>query len=134
PKVDHEFYVMQAELYTTARLGVAGHHDFDGLKMDDESPDYVVFNAKGSSITGDGSMTAEVGETVRIFFGVGGFLPSSLHLIGEIFDKVYLEGGVGSAANTNVQTTPVRAGGATVVEFRLNVPGTYTLVGHALAR
>jgi len=134
PKVDHEFYVMQAELYTSARLGIAGHHDFDGLKMDDESPDYVVFNGKVGSLTGDGAMTAKVGETVRIFFGVGGFLPSSLHLIGEIFDKVYPEGAVGSAANTNVQTTLVPAGGATVVEFRINVPGTYTLVDHALAR
>lgn len=133
-KVDHEFYVMQAELYTSARLGIAGHHDFDGLKMDDESPDYVVFNGKVGSLTGDGAMTAKVGETVRIFFGVGGFLPSSLHLIGEIFDKVYPEGAVGSAANTNVQTTLVPAGGATVVEFRINVPGTYTLVDHALPR
>ena len=134
PKVDHEFYVMQAELYTSARLGIAGHHDFDGIKMDDESPDYIVFNGKVGSLTGDGAMTAKVGETVRIFFGVGGFLPSSLHLIGEIFDKVYPEGAVGSAANTNVQTTLVPAGGATVVEFRVNVPGTYTLVDHALPR
>ena len=134
PKVDREFYVMQAELYTSARLGIAGHHNFDGLKMDDESPDYVVFNGKVGSLTGDGAMTAKVGETVRIFFGVGGFLPSSLHLIGEIFDKVYPEGAVGSAANTNVQTTLVPAGGATVVEFRINVPGTYPLVDHALPR
>lgn len=133
-KVDHEFYVMQAELYTNARLGTAGHHVFDGLKMDDESPDYVVFNGKVGSLTGAGAMTAKVGETVRIFFGVGGFLPSSLHLIGEIFDKVYPEGAVGSPANTNVQTTLVPAGGATVVEFRVNVPGTYTLVDHALPR
>ncbi len=134
PKVDREFYVMQAELYTTARLGVAGHHDFDAVKMDNEEPDYVVFNGKVGSLTGDNAMTAKVGETVRIFFGVGGFLPSSLHLIGEIFDKVYPEGAVGSAPNTNVQTTLVPAGGATMVEFKINTPGTYTLVDHALPR
>ena len=134
PPVDHEFYVMQAELYTTARLGVAGHHDFDGLKMDDESPDYVVFNGKVGSLTGDNAMTAKVGDKVRIYFGVGGFLPSSLHLIGEIFDKVYPEGAVGSAPNTNVQTTLVPAGGAVMVEFTINVPGTYLLVDHALPR
>jgi nitrite reductase (NO-forming) len=134
PKVDREFYVMQGELYTSARLGVTGHHDFDVLKMDDESPDYVIFNGKVGSLTGDNAMKASVGETVRIFFGVGGFLPSSLHLIGEIFDKVYPEGAVGSPANQNVQTTLVPAGGATIVEFHLNVPGTYTLVDHALPR
>ena len=134
PKVDREFYVMQAELYTTARLGVPGHHDFDAVKMDNEQPDYVIFNGKVGSLTGDNAMKANVGETVRIFFGVGGFLPSSLHLIGEIFDRVYPEGAVGSAPNQNVQTTLVPAGGATMVEFKINVPGTYTLVDHALPR
>jgi nitrite reductase (NO-forming) len=134
PKVDREFYVMQGELYTTARLGVAGHHDFDAIKMDNEEPDYVIFNGKVGSLTGDNAMKANVGETVRIFFGVGGFLPSSLHLIGEIFDRVYPEGAVGSAPNQNVQTTLVPAGGATMVEFKINTPGTYTLVDHSLAR
>jgi nitrite reductase (NO-forming) len=134
PKVDHEFYVMQAELYTTAPLGVPGQHDFSATKMDDESPDYVVFNGKVGSLTGDNAMKAKVGDKIRIFFGVGGFLPSSLHLIGEIFDRVYPEGAVGSGPNTNVQTTLVPAGGAAVVELQLQVPGTYTLVDHALPR
>jgi nitrite reductase (NO-forming) len=134
PPVDREFYVVQGELYTSGRLGLAGHHDFDGIKMDAEEPDYVVFNGKVGSLTGDGAMTAKVGERVRIYFGVGGFLPSSLHLIGEIFDRVYPEGAMGSAPNTNVQTTLVPAGGSTIVEFTLQVPGNYTLVDHALAR
>jgi len=134
PPVDREFYVVQGELYTSGRLGLAGHHDFDGLKMDAEEPDYVIFNGKVGSLTGDGAMTAKVGERVRIYFGVGGFLPSSLHLIGEIFDRVYPEGAMGSAPNTNVQTTLVPAGGSTIVEFTLQVPGNYTLVDHALAR
>jgi len=134
PPVDHEFYVMQAELYTNGVLGVPGHHDVDMIKMGNEEPDYVVFNGKVGSLTGDGAMTAKVGETVRIFFGVGGFLPSSLHLIGEVFDRVYPEGAMGSAVNTNVQTTLVPAGGATIVEFKIQVPGSYTLVDHALGR
>ena len=134
PKVDREFYVMQGELYTSARLGIPGHHEFDGVKMDNESPDYVLFNGGVGSLTGDSAMAAKVGERVRIYFGVGGFLPSSLHLIGEIFDKVYPEGAIGSAPNTNVQTTLVPAGGAVIVEFQLNVPGTYLLVDHALPR
>jgi len=134
PKVDRELYVMQAELYTTARLGVTGHHDFDAIKMDSEQPDYVVFNGKVGSLTGDNAMTAKVGETVRIYFGVGGFLPSSLHLIGEIFDRVYPEAGVGAGPEQNVQTTLVPAGGATIVEFHVDVPGTYLLVDHALPR
>jgi len=134
PRVDREFYVMQGELYTNGAFGVAGHHDFNQAKMDNEQPDYVIFNGKVGSLTGDNAMTAKVGETVRIYFGVGGFLPSSLHLIGEIFDRVYPEGAVGSPPNRNVQTTFVPAGGATMVEFHLDVPGSYTLVDHSLPR
>ncbi len=134
PKVDREFYVMQGELYTNGILGTQGHHDVDMIKMGNEEPDYIVFNGKVGSLTGDDAMTAKVGETVRIFFGVGGFLPSSLHLIGEIFDRVYPEGAMGSAVNTNVQTTLVPAGGATIVEFKIQVPGTYLLVDHSLGR
>ncbi|HEX9435604.1 MAG TPA: multicopper oxidase domain-containing protein, partial [Candidatus Limnocylindria bacterium] len=132
PAVDRELYVVQGELYTNAAKGTPGHHDFDPAKLDDERPDYVTFNGSAGALTGDNAMTAKVGETVRLYFGVGGFLPSSLHLIGEIFDRVYAEGG--GAVNTNVQTTFVPAGGATMVEFKLDVPGTYLLVDHALGR
>src|SRR4030095_6394141 len=59
---------------------------------------------------------------------------SSFHVIGEIFDRVYTEGAFGSPAATNVQTTSVPAGGATIVEFKLEVPGRYILVDHALSR
>ena len=132
PKVDREFYVMQGELYTNAARGTPGHHDFSQAKMDDERPDYLVMNGAAGALTGENAMTAKVGDTVRIYFGVGGFLPSSLHLIGAIFDKVYPE--AGGVPNTNVQTTLVPAGGATMVEFHVPVPGTYTLVDHSLPR
>jgi nitrite reductase (NO-forming) len=80
-------------------------------------------------------MKAKVGETVRIYFGVGGpNASSSFHVIGEIFDRVYPEGAFGSPVATNVQTTTVPAGGATIVEFKLEVPGRYILVDHALSR
>jgi nitrite reductase (NO-forming) len=80
-------------------------------------------------------LKADVGETVRIFFGVGGpNFTSSFHVIGEIFDRVYNQASLTSPALTDVQTTLVPAGGATVVEFELEVPGNYLLVDHALAR
>ena len=61
-------------------------------------------------------------------------LISSFHVIGEIFDTVYREGGT-VPTQRNVQTTPVPAGGATgMVEFTARVPGTYVLVDHALFR
>ena len=55
---------------------------------------YVVFNGAVGSLVGDKALTAKVGETVRLFVGNGGpNLTSSFHVIGEIFDNVYPEGG-----------------------------------------
>ena len=69
-------------------------------------------------------MKAKVGETVRIYVGNGGVnLISSFHVIGEIFDTVYPEAAIGSAPSRNIQTTAVLPGGATIVEFKLDVPG-----------
>ncbi|MBS0630376.1 MAG: nitrite reductase, copper-containing [Verrucomicrobia bacterium] len=134
PKVDREYYVMQGEFYTTGKYGEEGMQSFDMAKAIDERPPYIVFNGAVGSLVGDKAMTAQAGEHVRIYFGVGGpNLTSSLHVIGEIFDKVYPEGGL-SLVNHNVQTTLVPSGGAAVVEFQVNVPGTYVLVDHSLTR
>lgn len=96
---------------------------------------YVFFNGKHSRHTGDGVLKAKTGEKVRIFFGnAGPNLISSFHVIGEIFDNVYREADLVSPPARSVQTTLVPAGGATVVEFGLQVPGTYTLVDHAIFR
>ena len=133
PKVDHEYYVMQSELYTNAAFGTPGHHDFSNDKMLNETPDYVLFNGRVGALTGAGALTAKVGESVRIYFGVGGFVDSNFHVIGEIFDRVYPEGALGQPLE-NVQTTLVPAGGATAVEFTVEVPGRYLLVDHALPR
>ena len=104
----------------------------DGL---DEHPRYVFFNGRYNRHAGAGVLKAKVGERVRIFFGnAGPNLISSFHVIGEIFDNVYREGDLISPPARNIQTTLVPAGGATVVEFGLNVPGTYTFVDHAIFR
>ncbi|MBM4427606.1 MAG: nitrite reductase, copper-containing, partial [Chloroflexi bacterium] len=98
-------------------------------------PEYVVFNGAVGALTEQKPLRANVGETVRIFFGVGGpNLTSSFHVIGEIFDRVYDQASLTSAPLTDVQTTLVPPGGATVVEFKLEVPGNYILVDHALSR
>jgi nitrite reductase (NO-forming) len=102
--------------------------------MLDERPDYVLFNGGVGAVSGANAFSAKVGETIRIFFGVGGpNLTSSFHTIGEIFDRVYPEGALAEPA-ANVQTTLVPAGGATVVEFKVEVPGTYPIVDHSLGR
>ena len=133
PPVDREYYVMQGEIYTAGRHGEGGLQHFDPAKAEDERAPYVVFNGAVGSLVGDRALQAKRGETVRIYFGVGGpNITSSFHVIGEIFDRVFMEGG--AVAQHNVQTTMVPAGGSTIVEFKVEVPGTYVLVDHSLSR
>ncbi len=134
PPVDKEYYVMQGDFYTTGAYGDPGLQSFDAAKSIDERPTYVLFNGSVGALTGAGALTAKVGDRVRIYFGVGGpNLTSSFHIIGEIFDRVYPDGTFGHPLE-DVQTTTVPPGSATVVEFRVKVPGTYLLVDHALSR
>ena len=134
PPVDKEFYVMQGDIYTTGKFGEEGLQFFDQNKAIDERPSYVVFNGAVGSLVGDKALTATVGQTVRMFVGNGGpNLLSSFHVIGEIFDHVYPEGGT-LDAQRNVQTTLVPAGGSAIVDFKVEVPGTYILVDHSLFR
>jgi len=132
--VDKEFYVMQGDLYTSHAFGTKGHHEYNPDRAADEMPTYYTFNGAVGALGKEHKMVAKVGDTVRIYFGVGGpNKVSSFHLIGEIFDKVYSEGST-SAVKENVQTTLVPAGGATIAEFKLQYPGKYLLVDHALSR
>lgn len=133
PKVDREYYVMQGDFYTKGKYGEAGLQPFDMEKAIKEQPDYVVFNGSVGALNGDKAITAKVGETVRLFVGNGGpNMMSSFHVIGEIFDKVYIEGG--SLENKHVQTTLVPAGGAAITEFKVDVPGTFIMVDHSIFR
>jgi len=135
PKVDREFYVMQGELYTTQAHGTPGEHEFSLERLLDERPSHLTFNGAMGALTTTHKMEAKVGETVRIFFGVGGpNATSSFHVIGEIFDRVYNQGDLTSPPLKDVQTTTVAPGGATMVEFKVEVPGKYILVDHALSR
>lgn len=133
PKVDKEFYIMQGDFYVKGNFGDKGMQEFDMNKAIAETPDYVVFNGNTGGLLGNNELQANVGETVRFFVGNGGpNLTSSFHLIGEIFDRVYPEGG--SLVNENVQTTLIPAGGAAIVEFKATVPGEYVIVDHAIFR
>ncbi|MEO8960792.1 MAG: copper-containing nitrite reductase [Ginsengibacter sp.] len=133
PKVDREYYVMQGDFYTKGKFGAKGLQDFDEDKALAENPDYVLFNGRVHSMTGPNALPAKVGETVRLFVGNGGpNLISSFHPIGQIFTKVYME--AGSEINTDVQTTLIPAGGAAIVEMKMQVPEVINLVDHAIFR
>lgn len=135
PPVDREYYVMQGEIYTEEPIGTAGVLTESWQKLIDERAEYIVFNGHVGALTDHYPLQARVGETVRIYFGVGGpNYMSSFHVIGEIFDRVYLEGSLVSPPIESVQTIKVAPGGSGIVEFKCEVPGRYVLVDHALSR
>ncbi len=133
PPVDKEYYVVQGDFYTVGKYREKGLQPFDMQKAIEENATYVVFNGTEGALLGDKALKVKVGEKVRLFVGNGGpNLVSSFHVIGEVFDRVYSEGG--SRFQENVQTTIVPAGGSTIVDFKMEVPGTYVLVDHSIFR
>jgi nitrite reductase (NO-forming) len=131
--VDREYYVMQSEFYTTGNFMERGHQPFDMERALAENPSYVLFNGHTNALMGENAITANVGETIRLFVGNGGpNLVSSFHVIGAVLENVYAEGG--TVANHNIQTTLVPAGGSAITEFRANVPGDLILVDHSIFR
>ena len=124
---------MQGDFYTAGKYREKGLQPFDMQKAIDERPTYVLFNGAEGALVGDKALKAKIGEQVRLYIGNGGpNLVSSFHVIGEIFDKVWFEGG--TRFQENVQTTMMPAGGSAIVEFHAEVPGSYVLVDHSLFR
>ncbi|KAJ9132363.1 Nitrite reductase, copper-containing [Pleurostoma richardsiae] len=140
PTVDREYYVVQSEFYHETpeilddgrKSEVVEFSYPNGLR---EEPNVVVFNGSESALTRDHPLKAHVGESVRIFFGnAGPNLTSSFHVIGSIFRNVYRDGDIVSPPGHFVQTVTVPPGSATVMDMKMIVPGTYTLVDHAMFR
>ncbi len=132
--VDHEYAIFQSEFFTmpSAEAGVMELSMEKGLA---EHPDHVVLNGKAGALVGEGALQAKAGETIRLFVGnIGPNSTSSFHIIGEIFDTVYIEGAIGGTLNHNVQTTLIPAAGATIVEFKVDVPGDYLMLDHSIFR
>lgn len=133
PPVDHEFYVAQGEFYSVGGLGRTGLQLFDAQAMLDGKAQYVVFNGRTGALADN--MRAKVGDTVRLYVANGGVnYISSFHVIGEILDSVYREGDLVSPPAQSLQSTLIPAGAAAVLDFKVDYPGKYILVDHALSR
>lgn len=140
PEVEREYYVMQSEYYVEPpeRLSngrLADTVEFSYPRGLSEDADVVVFNGKEGALTRDSPLKAATGDRVRIYFGnAGPNLTSAFHVIGGIFDRVYRDGDLVSPPGRYVQTIAVPPGGSSVVDLHMLVPGTYTLVDHAIFR
>lgn len=137
PKVDHEFYLGQNEIYIQGNAGDQGMQEFSFDKMKNENADYVLINGEKTALTAGryGALKVKKGETARIFFVNGGpNLMSSFHPIGNVFTKVWRAGAIASNPERYVQTVTVAPGSCGIFEMDFPVPSTIHLVDHALSR
>src|SRR5581483_8593853 len=135
PHVDHEFYVMQGEIYTAAPKGKPGLQAFSEAKLLQESAEYFVFNGAVDALTKEHPLKANAGETVRLFVGdAGPNATSSFHVVGQIFTKDFQLGSLTSPAINGVQTASIPAGGAAILELKTTTAGQFAFMDHAMAR
>ncbi len=133
--VDHEYYVMQSEFYTTVPKGKSGLQQFSVENLMAENAQYYLFNGAVDSLTKEYPLHANEGETVRIFFGnAGPNATASMHMVGEIFTRYYQFGSLSSPPLEGIQTASIPPGDAGIFEVKARAPGQFSFMDHAISR
>lgn len=136
-KVDREYAVVQSEFYT--RLDPR-HRKVDGVplyvldteRVRTKAPTYTVFNGRYNGLV-DHPFEAKPGERVRLFvLNVGPSNTSSFHVVGTIFDRVWLEGNPDNQLR-GAQTVLLGSSNSAIVEFVVPEAGSYVMVDHHFA-
>jgi nitrite reductase (NO-forming) len=136
-KVDREYAVVQSEFYTKLdpqRRKVGGQplYVLDGERVRTKAPTYTVFNGRYNGMV-DHPLEARPGERVRLFvLNVGPSNTSSFHVVGTIFDRVWLEGNPDNQLRGS-QTVLLGSSNSAIVEFVIPEAGSYVMVDHHFA-
>lgn len=144
-----EAYVVQSEWYLRESGAGGGDDDDDEAALPEDvlvlderaafasQPNLYTFNGHRDALVepqifGDRIRASNDGS-VRIFFAnAGPNLPSSFHVVGGIFDRVFT--GNFEQSLRDEETVLVPPGSAAVFELSLPVLGDYEMVDHALYR
>lgn len=130
-EINREYVIIQNEWYRYNDLddftnGVPSHVVFStkALKEEDQNTNGDTFSLK------DKPLLAKVGDRVRIYINnVGPNEVSSFHVVGTIFDDVYIDGNPYNHYK-GLQTVLLPASGGAVVEFTVTKIGSYSIVTH----
>ncbi|HEX8039159.1 MAG TPA: multicopper oxidase domain-containing protein, partial [Chryseosolibacter sp.] len=128
-KVDKEFAFVQNEYYLKREGKIFVPDTATAMK---KQPTFVTFNGKVAQYFLH-PLHVKAGERVRVYFlNVGPNNATSFHVIGTIFDKVWLDG---NPANELVGMQAVYLGPAqgAIVEFVLPEKGKYPFIDHSYA-
>jgi len=129
-EVDREYVVVQSEYYLTEGPSDLYQYDFEAAQT--VNPSHVVFNGH-QTILHDQPLKANEGERVRIHFSNNGPSgTSSFHVIGAIFDRVWLEGHPFNEMR-GMQTVLLGASGSATIDFIVPEEGKYILIDHEFA-
>jgi len=136
-KVDREYAVIQSEFYTKPdpekrKVDGVPLYVLDGARVRAKAPTYTVFNGRYNGFV-DKPLPAKPGERVRLFvLNVGPSNTSSFHVVGTIFDRVWLEGNPDNQLR-GAQTVLLGSSNSAITEFIIPEAGSYIMVDHHFA-
>jgi nitrite reductase (NO-forming) len=136
-KVDREYAVVQSEFYTRLdpqkrKIDGVPLYVLDTERVRTKAPTYTVFNGRYNGLV-DHPFQAKPGERVRLFvMNVGPSNTSSFHVVGTIFDRVWLEGNPDNQLRGS-QTVLLGSSNSAIVEFVVPEAGSYVMVDHHFA-
>src|SRR5512141_1219335 len=136
-KVDREYVVIQSEFYVKPapnkqKVGGTPLYVLDSENLKKAAPNYTVFNGVHNGMIRK-PLTAKAGERVRLYvLNVGPSKTSSFHVVGTIFDRVWIDGNPDNQFR-GMQTVLLGSSGAAIVEFMIPEAGSYVMVDHHFA-
>src|SRR5215467_2128549 len=136
-KVDREYAIVQSEFYTKLdpekrKVDGVPLYILDGDRVRTKAPTYTVFNGRYNGFV-DKPLPAKPGERVRLFvLNVGPSNTSSFHVVGTIFDRVWIEGNPDNQFR-GMQTVLLGSSNSAIAEFMIPEEGKYVMVDHHFA-
>ena len=136
-KVDREYVIIQSEFYPKLdpdkrKIDGAPLYVLDGEHLRAAAPGYTVFNGMHNGMVKK-PLTAKPGERVRLFvLNVGPSKTSSFHVVGTIFDRVWMDGNPDNQSR-GMQTVLLGSSNGAIVEFVIPEAGQYIMVDHHFA-
>jgi nitrite reductase (NO-forming) len=129
-EVDKEYVIVQSEYYLKKGPGDLYQYDYEGAQ--NRNPSHVVFNGH-QTILHDQPLKANAGDRIRLHVSNNGPSgTSSFHVIGGIFDRVWLEGHPFNEMR-GMQTVLLGASSSATIDMIVPEEGKYILIDHEFA-
>jgi copper-containing nitrite reductase len=127
-----EFAIAVSEFYLNSQPNSDGSYSGNYTEMLAATPNYVVFNGYANKYVAN-PLQVVAGQPVRLYvLNEGPTLFTAFHVIGNLFDKVYVDGNPANQL-VGVQTYTIPPGGGAVFELTFPAPGQYLFVTHSFA-